>query len=213
MEKHMKQTICILLVLMLALLSVGCNNTSSNQNEGNSSGNQTQNPGILLPGDPGDDGYDPNISTEILYDLDLELTLNPLVDPYYSCRGPADRLIPGSVNIMASYKNLPVVSIWSGSFAGCKWVTDVTVENGVLYIYGQSFTFCTGLTKITLPATITTIGMEAFAGCSSLAEIVFDGSMSQWEAIEKGENWAAGIEKCVIRCLDGNIQLTTQPAQ
>ena len=172
--------------------------------------NDTQNPGTQLPGVEDDVDYDPNISSEILYGLDLELTRNPLVEPYYSCHGPEDRLIQGTATVMASYDGLPVVSIWINSFVGCKNLTEVTVEEGILYIYRNSFTFCSGLTKLTLPSTIKSIGLEAFAGCSSLTEIVFNGTKSQWEAIEKDENWAPTSEKCIVRCHDGEIKLTNK---
>ena len=209
----MKKFVCILLVCIVALLCVSCNNASANQNDQghNSLGNGTQDPDTSLSGGVnGEEDYDPNISKEILYGLDLELTRNPLKEAYYSCQGPEDRLIQGKVSVSATYEGQPVVSIWINAFVGCKSVTEVTIEEGLRYIYRQSFTFCTGLNKLSLPGTIERIDMEAFAGCSSLTEIVFDGTKSQWEAIEKGENWAPNSETCIVRCHDGEIKLTNK---
>ena len=36
---------------------------------------------------------------------------------------------------------------------------------------------------------MTEIGRGAFYGCKSLKEIRFDGTMEQWDAVEKGEDW------------------------
>ena len=216
MRKHTKKLIALLLILSFALLTVGCNNAPTNTDKQNGqSGDLSGEPnsGTQLPGDTDNSDYDPTISKEITYDLDLELTRNPLEARYYSCYGAADKLFQGKATVQASYGEYPVVSIWMGSFAGCKSLTEVTVESGVRYVYKQSFTFCTGLTKVTLPATIESIGMEAFAGCLALTEIVFEGTKAQWEAIEKGEDWAKGVEKCTVRCQNGDIELTAPAEQ
>jgi hypothetical protein len=214
MKMNRRKLICLLLVLALSLVLAGCNNTPTppDEQEDNPPSGDVQNPGTQLPDLPPDDGYDPDISTELLYDLDLKLCESPY-DGLFSCRGPEDRLIHGKATISAIYKGYPVMSIWRGAFAGCKNLTEVKVEAGIISIHDQAFTFATGLQKLTLPVTITSIGMEALAGCSSLTEITFQGTKDQWEAIEKGENWAPNNEGCVIRCHDGNIQLTTKPAQ
>lgn len=210
----MKKIICFLLILSFSLLWVGCHNTpvDPNENEEQQGNLPGSNSGEQLPDLPPEDVIDPTISNKLLYDLDLDLSLTPY-DGFFSCRGPEDRLIQGKVTVSATYKNFSVVSIWMGAFAGCKNLTEVVLQEGIEIIHDQSFTFATGLQKLTLPVTIVSIGMEAFAGCSSLTEITFQGTKAQWGAIEKGENWAAYITNCVIRCHDGNIQLTATPAQ
>jgi len=212
MRMHTKRLISLLLILAFALLAVSCQHTAGNTDKPNGSGGELSGESgeeDVLPGDSnGEDNDDPTISTEISYDLDLELTRNPLEARYYSCYGASDKLFQGKASVAAAYGAYPVVSIWMGAFAGCRQLTEVSVDSGVRYIYKQSFTFCTGLEKLTLPETIESIGMEAFAGCLALTEIVFQGTKAQWEAIEKGEDWAKGVENCIIRCQNGEIELS-----
>lgn len=212
----MKKIICLFLILTMALLGIGCDKTQAlpDEQEGTENvppvGNITPPVGIVP--EPPEDDTDPTISTKLVYDLDLILCLNPF-DRLLSCRGPEDRLIPGKATISAVYQGHPVLSIWSGAFAGCKNLTEVVVQEGIESIHDQAFTFASGLQKLTLPVSIKSIGMEAFAGCTSLTEITFQGTKAQWEDIQKGENWALNITSCVIRCHDGNIQLNPPSAQ
>ena len=51
------------------------------------------------------------------------------------------------------------------------------------------------------------IGSEIFAGCDSLTTVVFYGTVEQFEAIEKAEDWSAGHTGYVIVCSNGQIQM------
>ncbi len=55
-----------------------------------------------------------------------------------------------------------------------------------------AFTGCTSLTELIIPASVTSIGSYAFDGCVNLSRITFAGTVEQWQAIHKWENWAAG---------------------
>ena len=65
------------------------------------------------------------------------------------------------------------------------------------------------LKKVILPSTITAIGNNAFKDCVTLDEIVFDGTMQQWQNIQKGLGWNDGIgANCVVVCTDGSIPVS-----
>jgi hypothetical protein len=43
--------------------------------------------------------------------------------------------------------------------------------------------------------------------CVSLNSIIFKGTKTQWEAIEKGANWNFGVPATVVHCSDGDVAL------
>lgn len=61
------------------------------------------------------------------------------------------------------------------------------------------------ITEIKLTTNIRSIGAGAFANCVLLNKITFDGTMEQWKAIEKGENWDYNTGTYVVQCNDGSI--------
>ena len=62
------------------------------------------------------------------------------------------------------------------------------------------------ITTIYLSTSITKFEAAAFWHCSSLVEINYEGTMAQWNAIDKGSDWDRGMpEHYVINCSDGTI--------
>ena len=81
--------------------------------------------------------------------------------------------IPGSVH-----------SIGSSAFSSCTALTSVTLLDGVTSIGDYAFEDCTALSEITIPVSVTGIGGNPFCGCENLSTIYYNGSKSQWNAIE-----------------------------
>ena len=61
---------------------------------------------------------------------------------------------------------------------------------------------CNALTKLTLSNSVKSIAENAIVNCPNLAEITYDGTLAEWEAVEKSSNW---IDRWTItvRCKDG----------
>ena len=59
--------------------------------------------------------------------------------------------------------------------------------------------------SIRIPASVKKIGLLAFADCCSLTKINYEGTVEQWEDINKEEYWDAGTGTCKIYCTDGTI--------
>ncbi len=57
---------------------------------------------------------------------------------------------------------------------------------------------------IYIPNSVTSIGEGAFCNCS-IVYIVYEGTKSEWEAIQKGEDWDANTPTYTIHCTDGDI--------
>ncbi len=84
---------------------------------------------------------------------------------------------------------------------------EVKISNKVQTISNQAFDSCVKMTKITIPASVKKIENQPFFGCSSLKTIVFEGTVTQWKAIEKATLWNDSIPADIIICNNGNVYL------
>jgi hypothetical protein len=64
-----------------------------------------------------------------------------------------------------------VENIEAGAFAGCSFLTSLSLPDSLKSIGEKAFTGCSGLRSLLLPEYLESIGESAFAGCSSLREI------------------------------------------
>lgn len=71
-----------------------------------------------------------------------------------------------------------VTSIGSYAFAGCDWLTDITLPKGVTEIGFGAFSDCTSLTSIVIPESVKSIDKCAFYKCSSLRSIMLPESLT-----------------------------------
>ena len=115
---------------------------------------------------------------------------------FYGCSGLTSITIPNSVT-----------SIGNWAFRGCTGLTSVTIPNSVTSIGNYAFFDCTGLTSITIGNGVTSIGDYAFYGCTSLTNIKFNGTIAQWNAISKVDNWKNNVPATEVVCTDGKVSI------
>lgn len=115
----------------------------------------------------------------------------------------------------AFYKNTKITSvimpntikiIGDQAFWGCQSIQEIVLPESVEIIGERAFAYCTKLQSISLSTSLKEINMWAFEYCTSLKTINFNGTIAQWNAINKGEDWDLGLKNYTINCIDGIIE-------
>ncbi|MBP5308213.1 MAG: hypothetical protein J6Z34_03650 [Clostridia bacterium] len=104
---------------------------------------------------------------------------------------PAD----GTYAVSAAMKNMPENVIVPSDFMGKK-VTAVLTRG----FYGRESIVSAGISNC-----VVKIGDNAFSGCTGLKEILFGGTVSEWESIEKGIGWDNNTGDYKVYCLNGAV--------
>ena len=150
---------------------------------------------VVLPDSITDIGSTAFLNCKKLTNISLPNSLmNIGTCSFASCKSLANVHIPDKVT-----------SVNIGLFVGCISLKEVFIPNSITCIEGSAFNGCKSLISMTIPNSVKSIGKRAFKGCAKLKEIVYEGTKTQWNEIEKRENWQESIER--IKCIDGIIEL------
>ena len=114
---------------------------------------------------------------------------------FYECKSLIDITLPDSV-----------VYIGESAFLDCSSLVGITIPDSVESIENFTFFGCSNLQVITIPKSVTYIGEFALAHCTNLSCIQFEGTVSEWYTIFKGEDWLRSSRSCVIECTDGETR-------
>ena len=87
-----------------------------------------------------------------------------------------DITIPSSIKV--NKVEYSVISIESGAFSYCSFLTSITIPNSVTSIEKWTFNDCRNLTSVSIPNSVTSIGDYAFSYCSSLTSVTIPNSVT-----------------------------------
>ena len=84
-------------------------------------------------------------------------------------------------------------------------ITSLAISEGVTLLSGRLVERSVNLTSLTICSTITRIQDQPISGCLNLKDIYFNGTIEQWNQIEKEDNWDENSGDYVIHCINGDI--------
>lgn len=93
--------------------------------------------------------------------------------------------------------------IEGSAFLSCTALESVKLPSGLTTVTETAFTFCPALKELVIPVSVQTIELEAFSACYKLTTIRYEGTLAQWEALEKTIGWDWNTPEATVYCTDG----------
>ena len=98
-----------------------------------------------------------------------------------------------------------VTRIGDTAFARQHGLESIAITKGITSIDRGAFVDCKNLRSIVISDSVKTIGNSAFNGSSALEMITFNGTIEQWQAINKDSSWDYNTGTYIIYCTDGEM--------
>lgn len=88
------------------------------------------------------------------------------------------------------------------------------IQSAIIYDYWGTcldegtFMGCSNLQTVTISNSVIQIKAFVFLGCLNLETIMYDGTIEEWERIDKEDYWNEGLmETAIVRCTDGEVSI------
>ena len=86
-------------------------------------------------------------------------------------------------------------------------IKNIYIGENVTRIPDFAFMETVRVASLTISSKVTYIGKYAFVNMISLKDIYYDGTIDEWNAIEKGIYWTVYVPDCTVHCSDGDTEL------
>ena len=131
--------------------------------------------------------------TKVVLPTGLNKVSNSLL---WGCASLTSIVIPGATTYIEDQ-----------AFAECSALTSIVIPEATTYIGGTTFVKCSALTSVVIPDSVTYIGTQVFSSCVDLTELTYQGTIAQWQSIQKHLEWDRFSAISIIHCTDGVIIL------
>jgi hypothetical protein len=122
---------------------------------------------------------------------------------YYAVSGDG---MSGKIVIPKLHDGASVTMVNHWGFDRNEYLIQVVMQKGLCVIGRYAFYNCRRLKKVTIPDSVTQIGGHAFALCYKLTAITYEGTVEQWEQMQRESTWLEGTENVQnIICKDGTV--------
>ena len=112
--------------------------------------------------------------------------------------------LSGCTNLIEIENISNIIEIDYGVFYNCSALESLSLPN-VKTWESDGATCCTSLTSVTISNSLRRI--PKFNGCTSIEKIVFQGTTSEWNRLEKVDGWCADIAAEYVECTNGDIKI------
>lgn len=86
-------------------------------------------------------------------------------------------------------------------------IKNIYIGDNVTRIPDFGFSAAVRVASLTISSKVTYIGKYAFVNMKSLKDIYYEGTIDEWNAIEKGKYWTVYVPDCTVHCSDGDTEL------
>ncbi len=98
-----------------------------------------------------------------------------------------------------------IVAVGAGAFENTEGLEIICLQQYIVSIGDRALAGCEELKTVQFASTLTYLGDEALDGCTSLSTIRFIGTVAEWNALPKGENWDRNTGDYTVLCNDGDV--------
>lgn len=156
--------------------------------------------------------------------VSLASTVTSIGASAFSSTGLEEITIPASVKSIGEYAfkgtkitdiTIPesVTSMGYYIFSSCMKLKTVKINGSVISSY--TFAFCYALSNLTISVNCKSIGSNIIAYCQYLDTINYEGTIAQWNSIQKPDNWISSADHNYngylkkIQCSNGYLEYDT----
>lgn len=156
--------------------------------------------------------------------VSLASTVTSIGASAFSSTGLEEITIPTSVKFIGEYAfkgtkltdiTIPesVTSMGYYIFSSCMKLKTVKINGSVISSY--TFAFCYALSSLTISVNCKSIGSNIIAYCQYLDTINYEGTIAQWNSIQKPDNWISSADHNYngylkkIQCSNGYLEYDT----